>query len=76
MRIFISWSGEPSRILAAYLPEWIRDVIQSAEPFVSEAIPKGTKWFGEVDAQLKDAAFGICCVTPYNQKELWLLFSA
>lgn len=35
MKIFISWSGELSNKIASELSEFIKDVIQRAETFVS-----------------------------------------
>jgi TIR domain len=77
MRIFISWSKEPSRTVAEALRDWLPDVIQNLQPWVSSAdIEAGTRWGTKIAAALASTKIGIICVTPDNQREPWLLFEA
>jgi len=77
MKIFISWSGELSHLVALLLKEWLRHVIQVAEPYVSsEDIEKGSRWFAEIDSKLDDCKFGIVCLTRENMTKPWILFEA
>lgn len=77
MKVFISWSGEKSNQLAEIMKKWIKQVIQSVEPFVSsQDLPKGTRWSSDIAKELQDTNFGILCVTKDNFKEPWLLFEA
>ena len=76
MKIFISWSGDASRHMAHRLSGWLQSVIQSVDPFVSEEIDKGAKWFTEIMSHLKDCRFGIVCLTPDNLDAPWLHFEA
>lgn len=77
MKIFISWSGERSRAIAAALREWIPRVIQSVRPWYSEEdIDKGARWSSEVGKQLESITLGIICVTPENAEAPWLIFEA
>jgi len=77
MKLFISWSGEPSHEVALALRGWIPSVVPSIAPWVSsEDIRKGTRWGTELAKQLEDAFYGALCLTPDNIKEPWLLFEA
>ena len=77
MKIFISWSGETSKEIAVTLKKWIKNVIQSIEPFVSSGdIEKRIQWSKELSAQLNDTHVGLLCVTKENFNLPWLLFEA
>lgn len=77
MNIFMCWSGERSREVAAVLRDWLRLVIQSAEPWLSvEDIHKGARWMTELNSQLAKTKMGIICLTPENRQAPWLLFEA
>ena len=64
MRVFISWSGEPSRSVARALHGWLPRVVQHLEA-----------WMSNEDIS-KAALFGIVCVTAANQHAPWLIFEA
>jgi hypothetical protein len=76
LRVFISWSGEQSRVVAEALKILLKRVIQSCEPFLSTHIEGGNKWLDEIAKQLEKSPVGIICVTPENQHEPWLNFEA
>lgn len=77
MLVFISWSGNRSKYIAEALRTWLKDVIQSIEPWVSsEDIRKGDRWNIKVAKNLEKASFGILCLTRENLSEPWLLFEA
>lgn len=77
MKIFLSWSGEESRKLAAVFRDWIATVIQSAEPWMSEEdIRKGQRWSSELTQRLAEDGYGIIFVTPMNLERPWLMFEA
>lgn len=76
-RVFISWSGTPSRMVASALREWLPQILQNTIPFMSEHdIAKGSRGQDEIAAQLRDAALGIVCLTPGNLGAPWILFEA
>lgn len=77
MRVFLSWSGERSHCVAGVLRDWLPNVIQVVRPFLSDQdIPKGARWGTQVGAQLREADFGIFCLTADNLNAPWLLFEA
>jgi len=76
MKVFISWSGERSKLVAEALKELIEDVTQAAEPWMSPAIRAGAFWRDDIRNKLNSSRFGICCVTKDNYDAPWLLFEA
>src|SRR5204863_9632904 len=59
------------------LHEWIQKVIQRAETWMSERdIEVGQRWTEELAARIKQAHFGILCVSPKNKNAPWLHFEA
>ncbi len=76
-RVFICWSGEPSKSIATVLRHWIPQVLQATQPWMSDTdIAKGAKWEPELTARLKESVIGILCLTSSNLKEPWILFEA
>lgn len=77
MKVFISWSGDRSLVIAKALRSWLPMVIQSLQPWMSESdIDKGGRWSEDTASELHSAKFGIICLTPENLKEPWILFEA
>jgi len=77
MKIFISWSGQDSLKIAKILRDWIPNVIQVAEPYVSaEDIDKGTRWATDISKELDDSSYGIICLTKNNISAPWINFEA
>jgi TIR domain len=77
VKIFISWSGERSRLVAEALRDWLVLVIHIVEPWVfTRDIQAGSRWNEEVARQLEVTKFGILCVTQDNINSPWLLFEA
>lgn len=76
MQVFLSWSGDRSRLVAETLSDWLSKVIQAVEPWMSVDIKKGTHWSTEIANRLGDAQVGIVCMTPENLAAPWLLFEA
>jgi hypothetical protein len=77
MKLFISWSGERSKALSEGLRDWIPNVINAVEPWISSSdIAPGTRWGTEVANQLEKTSFGIICLTRENLTAPWILFEA
>jgi TIR domain len=77
VKVFISWSGEPSRSIARVLASWLGSVVQAIDPWISdEEIRSGDRWNNEIAKALDETNFGIICITKTNQSSSWLLFEA
>ena len=77
MKIFLSWSGSKSKKLAETLRDWLPNVIQALEPWMSaEDIDKGSRWYIDVVSELEKTQFGIICLTPENLESPWVHFEA
>jgi hypothetical protein len=75
--VFVSWSGERSKIVASSLSRWLQDVFQDLKTWMSaHNIDAGQRWGNELGQQLADTSFGILCLTPENLNSSWLLFEA
>jgi hypothetical protein len=77
MKLFLSWSGERSKILADSLYRWLPGVINAVDPWLSSSdIDPGSRWGVEIAEQLENTRYGIICVTADNLNAPWLLFEA
>jgi hypothetical protein len=75
--VFISWSGERSRLVAEFLHGWVPKLVQAAKPWMSETdIDKGTRGLDEMARILARVKVGISCLTPENMNNPWILFEA
>ncbi len=76
MKVFLSWSGPRSKRVAEALGDWICQVIQAVEPWISVDVEKGARWNKEIAAQLDSTEIGIFCLTRDNLQSPWLHFEA
>lgn len=77
MKLFISWSGERSKLFAAALKDWIPLVLHYVDPWLSEAdIEAGQRWADAVAKELEACKFGVLCITRENLNSPWVLFEA
>jgi hypothetical protein len=75
--VFISWSGERSRLVAGTLKQWLGNVLQNARPWMSETdIEKGSRGLEDVARALEAMKVGIICLTRENLSADWLLYEA
>ncbi len=75
--VFISWSGERSKLVASALHNWIPLVIQTAKPFMSDTdIEKGSRGLADIASALNGVSLGITCLTPENLSAIWLFYEA
>lgn len=77
MKVFISWSGDRSKAIAAAFKEWIPAVVQAVRPYYSPSdIDKGSRWSAEISKELESSVVGLICLTKENLNAPWLLFEA
>lgn len=76
-KVFISWSGDRSKVVASALHRYLPVLTDRAEPFMSEVdIEAGQRGLREIESALEGARFGIIVVTPENHERQWLNFEA
>lgn len=76
-KVFVSWSGERSRLVAKSLGDWLEDVLQGVRTFMSDTnIAAGDLWFERIADNIADSVFAVICVTPENLTSEWLHFEA
>ncbi len=67
MKAFISWSGPRSKAVAEALHDWLKEAVQSVDPWISsEDIRKGKRWSIQLAQQLESTQVGVICLTPEN----------
>ncbi|QTL05062.1 toll/interleukin-1 receptor domain-containing protein [Aquabacter sp. L1I39] len=77
VKVFLSWSGAQSRQLARILKDWLPNVLQHCEPWMSDCdISAGERWSVEIGRNLSECNFGVICVTRENIQSLWIAFEA
>ena len=77
MQIFISWSGDTSKAVAAAVRDWLRKVIRSTTPWMSDKdVEGGVRWTDSLTTNLSRSKFGIICLTQENLTAPWLHFEA
>lgn len=76
MKVFISWSGERSEKIANVFSEWLPQIIQALDPWISTNIAKGARSTPEISLELERSKIGIICFTPENLDNNWILFEA
>ena len=77
MKVFITWSGKKSKAVALALREWIPDVLNNIEAWMSEIdIGAGRRWSEAIALELGVTNCGIICLTKSNLNQPWILFEA
>ncbi len=77
MEIFISWSGNRSKLIAEQLRNWLKGVLQFTAPWCSDKdIRAGEHGYDAIRIAIKDAKFAIICLTKENLNSPWINYEA
>lgn len=77
MNLFLSWSGDRSKYLAECFKEWLPNVLQYVNPYMSaKDIDLGSRWSNDIDENLRVNDFGLVFVTEENIDAPWINFEA
>lgn len=77
MRVFLSWSGDPSRELAEAVFQWLPNALQFVKPYYSPSdIDKGARWANEISKNLEEAQIALLILTKHNLSSEWIMFEA
>lgn len=79
MKVFLSWSKQPSQSYAEILYEYLPMIInlKPDDIFMSnESIKLGENGIERINKNLSESGFGILIMTPNNKNETWLNFEA
>ena len=77
MKVFISQSRDRSREVAVEMQKFVRKLVPTTEPWVSNTgIEKGSRWGPELAENLETAGAGIICLASDNLDDRWILFEA
>jgi TIR domain len=73
-RIFLSWSGEISKLVAKALAEGMNSISYRLEPWLSEGLEPGVQWANELVPQIRRSRVAILCLTHRNVGASWIAF--
>ena len=76
MKVFLSWSGEPSKSLAYVFGKWLPLLFHTLDVFYSPDIDKGQRWSQEITSNLEMCDIGIIFLTQENLQRPWILYEA
>jgi anti-anti-sigma factor len=77
MRVFLSWSGGDSQRAAEALKPWLQRLLPGVEVWMStHDIEAGTPWATVLHQRLRQADFGLLCLTDENLTAPWILYEA
>src|SRR6187551_2697355 len=75
--VFLTFSGERSKMVAEALRKWLPTVIQRCSPWLAaKDIHAGQRWRAEIDGKLGSTGFGVLCLTKENVAAPWVTFEA
>ncbi|MGL5826462.1 MAG: TIR domain-containing protein [Nocardioides sp.] len=77
LRVFISWSGDLSKVVATAVREWLPSLFDRVDPWMSDLdIASGARGLEEIHTTLANCSFGVIIVTDENQGSAWLNYES
>lgn len=76
MKVFLSWSGERSRMIAEAFKDWLPLMLQALEPWISTDIEKGGVWDKNIQEALNNSRVCIICLTKENLNSVYIHYEA
>lgn len=77
MKVFISWSGKPSKTIAIELRQMIRAVINEDQVFMSDTdIKAGDNWGVKLNNCLLSAKYAFFIIPPDGDRSEWVAYEA
>jgi hypothetical protein len=73
-RVFLSWSGESSRLVAKALSAGMQQLSERLEPWLSEDLEPGAEWASTLVPQIRKAKLAVLCLTRRNVGAVWIAF--
>lgn len=75
MKVFLSWSGQKAREAAAFLRDFIPQILREAEPWLADVdVRKGDRFIDRIEAAVEGADVMILCVTRTDLSSPWMNF--
>lgn len=77
MKIFMSWSGDQSRLIAEQFRSFLTKIIQQSQPYISSKdIDLGSVWSHSILKEATERRFGLIFITPENKQSPWIHYEA
>jgi hypothetical protein len=76
MKIFLSWSGHKSKMVARALKSGLEKLSNKCAPWLSDDLTPGTQWAKELSRHIKQADVAVICLTRRNVSAPWISFEA
>jgi hypothetical protein len=75
LKVFISWAGDRANVIATGFHDFLPDVVNAVQPFMSGAnIDKGTRWSDALNSSLLESTCAIVCLTEESMRSVWVAF--
>jgi hypothetical protein len=77
LKVFISWAGDRANAIGTGFHEFLPDVVNAVQPFMSgRNIDKGTRWSEVLNSSLQESSCAIVCLTRESMQSIWVAFEA